>query len=128
MTIKLMLLKSGEDMIADIQEMVSENPETGRTNVYGYLLTKPCIVKMRSSELLNESSNNGTQKAGYQVSMYPWIPLTADEVIPVPADWVVTIVEPTSKLKEMYTEDVINYGKNNQDSNSVEQSNPDQPD
>jgi len=128
MTIKLMLLKSGEDMISDIQEMVSENSETGRTNVYGYLLTKPCIVKMRSPELLNENSNNGIQKAGYQVSMYPWIPLTADEVIPVPADWVVTIVEPTAKLKELYIEDVINYGKNNQDSSTNEQSDSNQSD
>jgi len=123
MTIKLMLLKSGEDMIADIQEMVSEDSQTGKTSVYGYLLTKPCIVKMRSPELLNENSNNGIQKAGYQVSMYPWIPLTADEVIPVPADWVVTIVEPTAKLKEMYIEDVMNYGKNNQDSGTTEQPN-----
>ena len=123
-----MLLKSGEDMIADIQEMVSENSETGKTNVYGYLLTKPCIVKMRSPELLNENSNNGVQKAGYQVSMYPWIPLTADEVIPVPADWVVTIVEPTAKLKEMYTEDVINYGKTNQDFGTDEQSDSNQSD
>jgi hypothetical protein len=126
MTIKLMLLKSGEDMIADIQEMVSEDPEIGKTNVYGYLLTKPCIVKMRSPELLNESSNNGVQKAGYQVSLYPWIPLTSDEVIPVPADWVVTIVEPTAKLKEMYIEDVINHGKNDQDSSTNEQSDSNQ--
>jgi hypothetical protein len=128
MTIKLMLLKSGEDMIADIQEMVSENPETGKTNVYGYLLTKPCIVKMRSPELLSENSNGGIQKTGYQVSLYPWIPLTADEVIPVPADWVVTIVEPTVKLKEMYTEDVINYGKTNQNTGADEQSNSNQSD
>jgi hypothetical protein len=60
--------------------------------------------------------------------MYPWIPLTADEVIPVPADWVVTIVEPTAKLKELYIEDVINYGKNNQDSSTNEQSDSNQSD
>lgn len=109
-----MLLKSGEDMIADIQEMISEDKDIGSPPiVYGYLLTKPCIVKMRSPELLNESIGDGVQKAGYQVSLYPWIPLTTDEVIPVPADWVVTIVEPNVKLKEMYTEDVINYEKNN---------------
>jgi hypothetical protein len=31
--------------------------------------------------------------------------------IPVPSDWVVTMVNPTEKLKEMYIEDVINHGK-----------------
>jgi hypothetical protein len=128
MTIKLMLLKSGEDMISDVQEMVSEDSETGRTSVYGYLLTKPCIVKMRSPELLNENESDGPRKAGYQVSLYPWIPLTSDEVIPVPADWLVTMVEPTAKLKEMYIEDVVNYGKNNQNSSTDEQSDSDQSD
>ena len=126
MTIKLLLLKSGEDMISDIQEMVSEDTKTGKTSVYGYLLTKPCIVKMRNPELSNENKSDGPQRAGYQVSLYPWIPLTADEVIPVPADWVVTIIEPTAKLKEMYIDDVINYGKNNQDSSTTEQSDSDQ--
>lgn len=125
-----MLLKSGEDMISDIQEMVSEDPKTGKTSVYGYLLTKPCIVKMISPLRVDEGQENkGPQKAGYQVSMYPWIPLTSDEVIPVPADWVVTIVEPTNKLKEMYIEDVVNYGKqNDQNSSTNEQSDTNQSD
>jgi hypothetical protein len=48
------------------------------------------------------------------------MPLSADKVIPVPADWVVTIVEPVVKLAEMYTEDVINYGKNNQSNSTGE--------
>ena len=126
MTIKLMLLKSGEDLIADIQEMVSEDSETGRVNVYGYLLTKPCIVKMQKPSLLDENPNEGVQKAGYQVSLFPWIPLSSDERIPVPADWLVTMVEPTVKLKEMYTEDVINYGKEtDQNISTGEQSNSD---
>ena len=126
MTVKLILLKSGEDMISDIQEMVSEDSELGKTNVYGYLLTKPCIVRMRNPELLSESNTNGVQKAGYQVSLHPWIPLTSDELIPVPADWVVTIVEPTVKLKEMYIEDVINYGNTNQNSSIDEQTDSNQ--
>jgi hypothetical protein len=39
------------------------------------------------------------------------MPLTADEKIPIPSDWVVTMVNPTAKLKEMYIEDIVNYGK-----------------
>jgi hypothetical protein len=48
------------------------------------------------------------------------MPLSADEQIPIPADWLVTMVEPTVKLKEMYLEDVINYGKPNDQSNSTD--------
>ena len=45
--------------------------------------------------------------------------LSADTRIPVTADWLITMVEPTAKLKEMYIEDVVNgpLGKNNSSNN-----------
>ena len=42
------------------------------------------------------------------------MPLTKQEDIPVPADWMITMVEPIDKLKEMYIEDIVEYGKENQ--------------
>ena len=119
MTIKLLLLKSGEDLIADVQEMVAGEGDERR--VIGYLLNRPCIIKMRNPNVLPEQNTDQQKKAAFEVSLYPWMPLSADKVIPVPADWVVTIVEPAAKLAEMYTEDVINYGKDNQ-SNSTDES------
>jgi len=119
MTVKLLLLKSGEDLIADVQEMIFGEDEEKR--VVGYYLTRPCVVKMRSPNLLTEENGDqGPQKMGYQVTLHPWMPLTIDEKIPVPSDWVVTMVNPTEKLKQMYIEDVVNYGKDNQDNSSVE--------
>jgi hypothetical protein len=115
MTVKLLLLKSGEDLISDIQEMVVGDEENPR--VIGYFLTKPCIVKMRNPNMLTENID-GIQKSGFQVSLYPWMPLSKDEVIPLTTEWVVTIVTPTDKLADMYMEDVINYGKQNDQSNS----------
>ena len=56
------------------------------------------------------------------MSLFPWIPLSAEETIPVPADWVVTMVEPTAKLKEMYIEDIVDHGKDNQSDSAGEQS------
>ncbi len=110
MTIKLLLLKSGEDLIAEVQEMVFGEDEEKR--IVGYYLTRPCIVKMMSRNLLTEENQNqGPQKTGYKVALHPWMPLTADEKIPIPSDWVVTMVNPTAKLKEMYIEDIVNYGK-----------------
>ena len=128
MTIKLMLLKSGEDIIADITEMCVGVEENQR--VVGYYLDKPCVVKMRNPNLLTEENEDrGPQKMGYQVQLHPWMPLTADEKIPVPSDWVVTIVTPTEKLKQMYVDDVVNYGKkNDKDSSSSEQGNSDKSD
>jgi len=119
MTIKLMLLKSGEDIIADVTEMVVGEEEEKR--VIGYYLDKPCIVKMRNPNVLGENEEQGVKKAGFEVSLFPWMPLSKEEKIPIPADWLITMVEPVTKLKEMYVEDIVNYGKNNQDSSSTKQ-------
>ena len=120
MTIKLLLLKSGEDMIADISEMAYGEDDDRR--VVGYYLNKPCVIKMRDPNALDDMSEGRGRKAGFEVSLFPWIPLSADEDIPIPADWLVTMVEPTAKLTEMYVEDIVKYGKNNQSNSSDEQS------
>ena len=127
MTIKLLLLKSGEDIISDIKEMVVGEDEERR--VVGYFLNKPCLVKMRDPNLLVEEGTEEQKKASYQVSLYPWMPLSKDQMIPVAADWVVTIVEPIVKLSEMYMEDVLSHGTDSSQSDNVnEQSDSDQSD
>ena len=120
MTIKLLLLKSGEDMIADITEMAYGEDDERR--VVGYYLNKPCVIKMRDPNALDDMSEGRGRKAGFEVSLFPWMPLSAEENIPIPSDWLVTMVEPTAKLTEMYVEDIVKYGKNNQSNSSDEQS------
>jgi len=115
MTVKLALLKSGEDVIADIQEMIIGEP--GDQKVVGYFFNKACVVKMRTTEETKDKS--------YQISLFPWISLTKDTKIPVINDWVITLVEPIDTLKQMYVNDVLNNGKNNQDTISTKQSNSD---
>ena len=124
MAIKLLLLRSGEDMIADVKEMAFGEEEERR--VVGYYLNKPCVIKMRDPNVLDDESEGRGRKAGYEVSLFPWMPLSAEETIPVPSDWVVTMVEPTVKLKEMYVEDIVNYGQSNQSNSADEQRETDQ--
>lgn len=116
MAIKLLLLKSGEDMIASVKEMAYGEGDDRR--VVGYYLNRPCVIKMRDPNVMPELQDGATQKAGYEVSLFPWIPLSAEETIPIPSDWLVTMVEPTIKLKEMYVEDIVKYGKNTEDNQS----------
>ena len=111
MTIKLCLLKSGEDIITDLTEMRTQEGPEGR--VIGYFFEKPCVVKMRNPQQQPQTDGN-EQKAGFEVSLFPWMPLSADKKIPITADWLITMVEPTAKLKEMYIEDVVN-GPNSKD-------------
>jgi len=114
MTIKLLLLKSGEDVISDVSEMIMGEGKERR--VIGYHLDKPCVIRMKNPNLQSQEGNN--KKAGFEVSLFPWIPLTKDTTIPIPADWLITLVEPVEKLKEMYQEDIVNYGNQSNRTNN----------
>ena len=108
MTVKILLLKSGEDVIADVKEMVSPDKK-----VIGYFLSKPCIIK-----LLPKKSEGDKRETS--ISMYPWMPLAEEKEIPLPTDWVVTMVTPIKKVETMYKEDVLNGKTTNQTDSSDE--------
>ena len=88
MTVKLLLLKSGEDVIADVKEMCVGDQE--KPTVVGYFLRYPCRVKL----IGQESTHEGSKKQLFKPELTPWMPLSTDEMIPVVADWVVTVTEP----------------------------------
>jgi hypothetical protein len=98
MSIKLALLKSGETVISDAKELISDD------KVCGYLLTNPHKVETRRTVLLVEENTNPS--GDLEVSLSPWIVLAKDTQIPVPPDWIVTIVEPIDTIKQMYEEKV----------------------
>ena len=118
MTVKLVMLKSGEDIIADVKEIKSEE------DVVGYFFHDPLIVKMYSPEepvILSEEngieSEHGTTKeisSKVGITFYPWVPLAAEKKIPCSADWVITIVEPMQNLKKLYQEKINGRDKGNQ--------------
>ena len=120
MTVKLVMLKSGEDIIADVKEIKSEE------DVVGYFFHDPLIVKMYSPEepvVLSEEngveSEHGTTKeisSKVGITFYPWVPLAAEKKIPCSADWVITIVEPMQNLKKLYQEKINGRDKGNQSS------------
>jgi len=126
MSIKILVLKSGEDVIADVKEMVSEE------NVIGYFMTAPCIVKMRNLNNITDAEKDPKKplnKSEFAVSMFPWQPLATETTIPVPTDWVVTMVTPSQKIIDMYTTDVLeNVKEDDQTNNSDESDNLDNSD
>ena len=122
MTIKLLLLKSGEDIIADVSEMVVG--EEDKKRVIGYFLKKACIVKMRNQNTI-ETEEGDTKRTGFEVSLFPWMPLSKEKTVPITTDWVITMVEPIDNLKEMYIEDILNHGQDDKDSSSDESTSSD---
>ena len=103
MTVKLAILKSGEDIVADIKEMLVGEGDDAR--VVGYVLTKPVGVSLNRKEISIDD-----EKDTVQIRLFPWCPLTKNEKIPITADWVVTIVDPIDKITEMYTKEVLGDG------------------
>ena len=97
MSIKLAILKSGEQVIADAKELVSEE------KIRGYLFTRPHKVVSTQPLLLTEEQKDDNS---LEVTLSPWIILSADKEVVVPTDWVVTVVEPLESVVKMYEEKV----------------------
>ena len=110
MTVKLVMLKSGEDIVADVKEIKSEE------EVIGYYFHDPLIVKMYEPEEPTVLSEGTTNQYSSKISIvfYPWIPLSAEKKIPCSADWVITIIEPIENLKKLYQERLDGRGESNQ--------------
>ena len=104
MTIKILVLKSGEDVIADIKEMMTPD-----NKVMGYILTKPCVVKLMSAAPLtaeeDDSNIEGSSEVG--IRMHPWAPLAKEKQVPLSTEWVVTMFSPIDKVLDMYKKQVL---------------------
>ena len=120
MTIKLALLKSGEEIISDMSEMMSG--QDGGGQVVGYFLNHPCRAVLTSPEI-QVSDEQESERKPVSIRLIPWMPLSKDERIPVVADWVISIVEPQDKLLEMYNRAVKTYEeRKSENSDTTEQS------
>ena len=104
MSIKLVILKSGEQLIAEAKELVNDEKE-----VKGYLLDKPHKVVTNTPLLLTEEQNNDNS---VEVTLSPWILLSEDQEVVVQPDWVITVVQPLPSVIKMYKEKLKNGQSN----------------
>ena len=109
MSIKLALLKSGEEVIADIAEFRNSEDE-----LVSYLFKKPYCVKIKTSQVLVEQES----RPKHQLAYYKWMSLSKDDDIIVNRDWVVCISEPLDSVKKTYEEKVNGRRSNDTDGSS----------
>ena len=95
MSVQLALLKSGEEVIADIKEFRNSEDE-----LVSYLFKDPFTIKIKKSQLLVEEES--TPK--HEVLYYKWMSLSKDSDIIVNKDWVVCITDPLDSITKSYTE------------------------
>ena len=84
MAVKLLRLKSGEDIISDI---VSENSENIK-------IKNPAMV-------MPLSDGRGNQ---VQVGLAPWMPFSESKEFELPRDWVLLLTEPASDIVNNYNQ------------------------
>ena len=98
MSIKLSLLKTGEQLISEMKELVSE----GQEQAHAYMLENPHIVEIKDRQFVTEEDKKKGGDFGIDVVMIPWIVLSKDKKMIIPVDTVLTIVEPHDSVTQMY--------------------------
>ena len=97
MSIKLALLKSGETIISDVKELISDE------KTCAYIFENPHKVTKEKTIFLTEEVD---AESKIEITLTPWILFTEETQILVPLDWVVTLVDPIKSVKELYEEKV----------------------
>ena len=107
MSVKLLLLKSGEEVITEVQEVF--DPETKEP--VGFKLHKPFRLDIVSDA---EGGIVLDRTKGYQVSWFPWAPLSKDRDFFLPAGHVITAYDPLDSISEQYVQAIReeNYEEN----------------
>ena len=106
MSVKLLLLKSGEEVIPEAKEIVDPNTK----EPMGYHLHKPFRLDIVS----NDGGIVFNNERGYQVSWFPWAPLSKDKDFYLPAGHVLTAYDPLDSISEQYIQAIReeNYEEN----------------
>ena len=106
MSIKILLLKSNEEIITEVQEIA--NPDSKQA--IGYHLHKPFRLEIVSDE--GELVFN--REKGYQLSWFPWAPLSKDKDFFLPSEHVITAYDPLDSIADQYVQAIKeeNYEEN----------------
>ena len=107
MSTQLALLKSGEEVIADIKEIRQEKTD----ELISYLFKDPYCVKIKKSEVLVENE----VRPKHELAYYKWMSLSKDDDIIVNKDWVVCITDPLDSVKQNYEEKMNGRRSNDTD-------------
>lgn len=111
MTVKLIVLKNGENIISSIREGFYED------RLICYVLENPCSISINGTyKILDDEANSDDQ---YSVSLMTWPRLSNDKMIELVPDAIITIVEPMESLKNIYNTQVLGSLKN-EDSASID--------
>ena len=95
MSVKLLLLKSGEEVITEVKEILDPDSK----DPIGFHMHKPFRLDIVSND---EDGIVINQQKGYQVSWFPWAPLSKERDFFLPGHHVLTAYDPLDSIVEQY--------------------------
>ena len=106
MSVKLLLLKSGEEIITEVQEIVDPDSK----DPMGFRLHKPFRLEIVSED----GGIVFNREKGFQLSWFPWAPLSKDRDFYLPGHHVLTAYDPLDSIAQQYVEAIKgeNYVEN----------------
>ena len=106
MSIKITVLKSGEQIISDMKELMAEN----ENKVQAYMLVNPHTYEISEKQFMTEEEKElEDSDFGINVSLLPWIILSKDKKMIIPTDSVLTVVEPLESVTQLYLDKVGSF-------------------
>ena len=126
MAVKLAILKSGENIVADIK-----NGFLGE-NLVCYIFENPCLIDINGTYdikyLEDEDNTEESSSPKVSISVSRWPALSDDVTVEVNSDWVITVVNPTEEVKNAYFKALGEEDEFDQDIIFSEQPDSDQSD
>ena len=104
MSIKITVLKRGEQLISDMKELMAE----GQEHAQAYLLANPHTYEINEKQFITEEEKEGGDY-GIDVSLLPWLILAKDQQMIIPVDSVLTVVEPVDALTKLYQDKMDSF-------------------
>ena len=104
MSIKLTLLRTGEQLISDMKELSAE----GKDEPQAYLLENPHTVEINEKQFMTEEEKKDGD-FGINVTILPWIILSQDSQMIIPVDSVLTVVEPLESVTQLYLDKLKSF-------------------
>ena len=106
MSIKITVLKTGEHIISDMKELMTE----GEENPQPYMLVNPQTYEINEKQFITEEEKDLEDgDYGINVSLLPWLILSKDKKMIIPTDSVLTVVEPLDSVTQLYLDKVNSF-------------------
>ena len=110
MSIKLTLLKTGEQLISEMKELTEE----GKDEPQAYLLENPHTVNINEKHFVTEEEKRDGD-FGINVTLLPWIILSKESTMIIPTDSVLTVVEPLDSVTQLYLDKLKSFEMREED-------------